>query len=161
MDDSFEVKWRQKTLIKSTTATGVQKFEKMQDQRDEYISAIVEEIETRLPADEVMNTMANLDQSKWDLKVRTELQNEDFKAMLENWPKVFGLNYEKDQMVKDFIKIIEFLEANTDFWCATHHSQPTSFWSLLLQEFKEMPEKIALVIKKSLVTPLSTADVER
>ena len=82
-------------------------------------------------------------------------------SQLEKWPTLFGLSYEPDTMKNGFIKIVEFLEDNTDFWCMTHSSLPTDFYSLLLNKFTGMPESFAIVIEKTLAMPLSTADTER
>ena len=163
-ETTVNVTWEGEPLVRivdTTEAARRIKFETISLQIGPYLDNVKAEVEKRMPRGEIMNTLSKLDQSKWPLHVRELLNDEEFLTQFGKWPSLFRLGYTKDEMVESFRKVVTFLETNTDFWCGSHKSMPTAFWSQLLAKFTDMPENLATLIGKSIVIPQTTSDVER
>ena len=163
-DGSAVVIWQNIQMIGAATVDPSQDrllFNRISEVKEAYIQFIEDEIAIRFPDNQINQVSEHFDQSKWPLDVMKQFAKPDFKIALEEWPKLFALDYPEGTMTNGFEKIVQYLKENPDFWCSTHLSTATDFFSRLRQEFSDMPTEIANVIDKSLVVTSATADVER
>ena len=163
-DGSAVVTWQNIRMLSAATIDPSQDsliFNRISQVKNSYIEFIEREITTRFPDNEINQVSEHFDQSRWSLDIMKQFAKPEFKNALEEWPKIFELDYAEGTMTNGFEKIAQFLKANPDLWCSTHLSTATQFFSKLRQEFVDMPTDIANVIDKSLVVTSATADVER
>lgn len=139
-------------------------FQRLSTFMDDYLDAIDAELERYFPEDDLMKTMASLDQSSWPVNIMKVLEDSELISDIKMWPSHFHLgNYTETQFFGDFSNLIVCVNEHQDFWCNNRDSEPEKFWSALLSSpcRNQMSYWLVFLIKASLCTPLGSADAER
>ena len=103
-------------------------FEPLPTFKNFYLATIREQVQFYLPDDNMMNTLAALDQRKWPLPISELRQDQNIRIAFQRWPSYFGLP--TNTAMNDLDQLVDYLENNC-FWNIRLLASPTEFWTQL------------------------------
>ena len=140
------------------------RFQRLSEYKTAYLDGIDAQLEKYMPSNNLMKTMAALDQTTWPADIMGVLTDNRLMTEIKKWPKLFEtLSYPDDEFEQDFRRVISWLNLNKEWWCEKRQSTPENFWSDLLTSPARllMTNKMVSLLKSTLCSPYGSADAER
>ena len=130
-----------------------QHFIALSEYADAYLDAIDAKLEEYMPEDELMETMAALDQTTWSSDFRN-VTNDIWLQKVAQWPLLFNMN-NYTNFEDDIMQVMTWIDDNKEwFWCKYKNDSPTIFWTLLLISASDyISEDLEFLIKSTLCSP--------
>ena len=106
-----------------------QEYEPLYNFKDFYLATLRLQVDFYLPDDQLMNTLAALDQRKWPDPITELKRDPNVRIAFQRWPAFFG--YPTTSAMNDLDQLVTFLETNC-FWNNRKLASPTVFWTEVL-----------------------------